>query len=127
MAFIGKDDQIYDELRGVYPGVAVTKGQAVLHNDVFGFYFTAEADITKPVVIVYKMRQVLADKAVGTAEGISTGERVYYFPATGLISSNPGVAIGVDYYYCGTCKKDATGSATTALIRFDGELWDTIA
>ena len=127
MAFIGKDNQIYDELRGVLPGVAVTKGQAVLHNDVFGFYFVTETDITKPVVIVYKMRQVLADKAVGTAEAIEEGERVYYFPATDTVSANPGTAIGVDYYYCGTCKKAATGSATTVLIRFDGELWDTIA
>jgi hypothetical protein len=125
--FIGKDNQDYHELRGVLPGVAVTKGEAVQHNDVFGFYFNDETDTTKPVVIVYKMRQVLADKAVGTGEAIEEGDRVYYFPATELVSANPGTTVGTDYYYCGTCKKAATGSDTTVLIRFDGELWDIVA
>jgi hypothetical protein len=125
--FEGKDNLIFDELRGVIPGVAVEKGEAVLHNDVFGFYGNDESDITKPVILYYRMRQVLADKGTGTAEAIEQGDRLYYFPATGLVSATPGTTVGVDYYFCGWAKKAAGANDTTVLMNFDGTLWDTVA
>lgn len=125
--FEGKDIAIYNELRGVVPGVAVEKGEPVLHNDVFGFYFNDETDTTKIVTIVYRMRQVLADKSEGSGEEIEVGERVYYFPATELVSSNPGTTVGTDYYFCGWAKKAAGANDSTVLIDFDGSLYNVLA
>jgi hypothetical protein len=36
------------------------------------------------------------------------------------VTANPVGVIGVDYYYCGVCKKDAEASDETVLIDFDG-------
>ena len=127
MAFEQKDTLIYDELRDVVPTANVVKGEAAVVNDVFGFYMndwnTTDTDLDY-VVFVYKMRQVLADKAVGTGEDIQAGERVYYYPATDTISANAVGTAGTDYYYCGTAKEDAAAAATTIIIRFDGTRYD---
>jgi hypothetical protein len=125
MAFEPKDNNIYDELWDVTVAAAVTKGQAVVRQDVFGFYFTAvtAADITASndeVAFIYRMRQVLADKATGTGEGITSGDSVYYYPATDTISATATGTAGTDYYWCGWAKKTAAAAATTVLINFDG-------
>lgn len=123
MAFVQKDTLIYDELRDIIPVANVDKGEAAVVQDVFGFYMndwnTTDEDLDY-VVFVYRMRQVLADKATGTGEEISAGEKVYYYPATDVISSNPVGTAGTDYYFCGWAKEDATAAATTVIINFDG-------
>jgi len=125
--FYPKDNVIYDELREVTIAAAVTKGQAVLHNDVFGFYFAAQTDITKVVALVYRMRQVLADKGTGTATVINEGDRLYYVVATGVVSPTVVGTIGTDSYFCGWAKKAAGASDTTVLMNFDGTRYDQLA
>jgi hypothetical protein len=104
---------------------AVVKGQVVIINDVMCFYFVDGA-IGDKVVPVWKCRQVLADKAVGTGEDISRGEQVYYIVATGLVSATPPVpgVIGTDYYFCGICKETADEDDTQVLISFWGDEYD---
>ena len=112
MAFEPKDDIIYDELWDVEVAAAVAKGAAVVRQDVFGFYFNAitAADITDgndEVAFIYRMRQVLADKATGTGEAIVSGDRLYYYPATDTVSPTATGVAGTDYYFCGWAKKSA--------------------
>jgi len=126
MAFEPKDTLDYNHLRDVVPVADVTKGEAVVINDTFCFYLTDWVTTGNPdyAVPVYKMRQVLADKAVGTGEDIQAGERVYYYPATDTISANAVGTAGTDYYYCGTAKETAAAATSTILIRFDGTRYD---
>lgn len=124
MSFEWKDDVIYDELWDVIiAGAAVTKGDPAVVQDVFGFY-AADGAIGDEIAFIYRCRQVLADKVTGTGEDIISGERVYYIVASNAISANPGAVIGTDYYFCGWAKEDASASATTVLINFDGSLYD---
>jgi len=129
MAFEPKDNSIYDELWDVEVAAAVTKGEAAVRQDVFGFYFAAVTaqDITDDndeVAFIYRMRQVLADKATGTGEAITSGDKVYYVVANDNITATPTGTAGTDYYFCGWAKKTATATATTVLINFDGTRYD---
>jgi hypothetical protein len=129
MAFEPKDNNIYDELWDVTVAAAVTKGQAVVRQDVFGFYFTAVTadDITNSnneVAFIYRMRQVLADKATGTGEAIVSGDRLYYYPANDNVSPTATGTAGTDYYFCGWAKKSVAAATTTVLMNFDGTRYD---
>ena len=129
MAFEPKDDIIYDELWDVAPAAAVAKGEAAVRQDVFGFYFFAsdpnDEDLdTDETTFIYRMRQVLADKATGTGEAITSGDRLYYYPANDNVSPTATGTAGTDYYFCGWAKKDATTSDTTVLMNFDGTRYD---
>lgn len=129
MAFEPKDDVIYDELWNVTPALAVTKGDAAVVQDVFGFYFFSsdpndvELDAAE-TTFIYRMRQVLADKATGTGEAILAGDRLYYIVANDNVSPTPVGVAGTNYYFCGWAKKDATAAATTVLMNFDGTRYD---
>jgi len=125
--FYPKDNVIYDELREVAIAAAVEKGEAALHNNVFGFYFTDETDLTKVLAFVYRMRQVLADKGTGTANVINEGDRLYYVVATDVVSPTVVGTIGVDSYFCGWAKKAAGANDTTVLMNFDGTRYDQLA
>lgn len=129
MAFRQKDNHIYDELWDVIALTAVATGEATVIQDVFGFYLTAvtAADITNSrneVAFIYRMRQVLADKAVGTGEAILRGDRLYYYPALDTVSPTATGTAGSDYYFCGWAKKSATATETTVLMNFDGTRYD---
>lgn len=129
MAFEPKDNVIYDELWNVELAAAVTKGTAAVRQDVFGFYFFSY-DPNNPdldndeVTFIYRMRQVLADKAAGTGEAIISGDRLYYYPATDTVSPNAVGTAGTDYYFCGWAKKNAGTSESTVLMNFDGTRYD---
>lgn len=127
MAFRQKDTLIYNELRDIVPVANVTKGEAAVVNDVFGFYMNdwnlTDVDLDY-VVLIYKMRQVEADKATGTGEDIQAGERVYYYPATDTISANAVGTAGTDYYFCGWAKETKTAAESTIIIEFDGTRYD---
>ena len=119
--FYPRDPEIYDELLDVIPGNTTTnKGDAVIRQDVFGFYFKDSESTTEEVVLVYRMRQVLADKATGTGEAIVSGDKLYYVVATGLVTANPTGTAGTDYYFCGWAKKSATAAEDQVLMNFDG-------
>lgn len=129
MAFIGEDNHIYDELRDVLALAAVTKGQAAVIQDVFGFYLNAItatdiANSRNEVTFIYRMRQVLADKATGTGEAILAGDRLYYYLTLDTVSPTATGTAGTDYYFCGWAKRNAAATATTVLMNFDGTRYD---
>lgn len=120
MSFIWKDNVIYDELWDVTPVAAVSAGDPATVNDVFGFYLT-DGEAAAETTFVYKCRQVLATKKTGTGEDISAGEEVFAVVADSYaVTASPTGTAGTDYIFCGWAKKDATASATTVLINFDG-------
>jgi len=129
MAFEWKDNFEYDELRDVTVAAAVAKGEAIQEQDVFGFFVYAVTaqnilDSRDEVTIIYKCRQVNADKLTGTGEAISAGERLYYIVASDAVSKTPTGTPGTDSYFCGWAKRNATAEATTVLMNFDGTRWD---
>lgn len=125
MAFIWKDNEIYDELWDEEPATAVATGDAAVVQDCFGFYIKEREAAGEEVCFVYRCRQVLADKKVGTGEAIIHGDRLYAYPADGhLVSPNAVGNFGVDYYFCGWAKEDADAAATSVLMNFDGTRWD---
>ena len=127
MSFFIKDPEIYDELWDVNPATAVAKGDSAVVQDVFGFYIKARVAAGEEIAFVYRGRQVLATKQVGSGEAILAGDRLYYIVATNAVTPNrPGAGAGVTYYYCGTAKKDASANATTVLMRFDGTRYDEV-
>lgn len=121
--FEWKDDVIYDELWDCHPGAAIVKGQGVVKQDVFGFWLKATettTPTTEDIAIVYRCRQVEANKRVGSGEAILSGDKLYYYPSDEKVSPVATGTAGTDYYYCGTAKKDASASALTVLMNFDG-------
>ena len=126
MAFEWKDNVIYDELWDVTVGAAITisKGDAAVRQDVFGFYIKNQEAASEEMTLVYRCRQVEADKRTGTGEAIISGDRLYYYPATTNVSPTATGTAGTDYYFCGWAKKSATASATTVLMNFDGTRYD---
>ena len=129
MAFRQKDDHIYDELKDVVVLAAVTTGEAAVRQDCFGFYLydVTAADIANSrneVTFIYRMRQVLADKATGTGEAIISGDRLYYYPALDTVSPTATGTAGTDYYFCGWAKESASATAITVLMNFDGTRYD---
>lgn len=121
--FYPKDTRVYTESYDITTAAAVSKGEPAQLRDVFGFYMIS-ALINTLITFVYKMQQVEADKATGSGEAILALERVYYVVATGLVTAHPVGNFGVDYYYCGIAKFDASESAETVIIDFDGTRWD---
>lgn len=123
--FEPKDNIIYDELWDVIPGNTTTvKGDAAVVQNVFGFYYKDSESNTEKVNFIYRMRQVLANKATGTGESFSAGDRVFYIVANNNVSPTPVGTPGTDSYFCGWAKKDASTSATTVLMNFDGTRYD---
>lgn len=123
MFYLREDQEAsYEELWAEALFVAVVKGQPVVINDTFCFYFTAGA-IGDEVVPIWKARQVLADKATGTGTEIQRGEQIYYIVATGLVSNTApvGGTIGTDYYFCGICKESADADEDQVLMSFWGD------
>lgn len=113
----------YRELWDTIPATVVVKGQAVIVQDVFGFYLKA-TELTvagEEICFIYWADQVWADKEVGSGEEIHAGEEVYYNVTSGLVTANPTGTIGVDYYFCGIAKRDATLSDTQVIIEFIGD------
>lgn len=121
MAFLWKDDVIYDELWDVEPATAVEGGDGAVVNDLFGFYIKDREASGEEVTFIYRCRQVEADKLTGTGEDIQAGEEVFAVVANDLyVTANPTGTPGVNYYFCGWAKKDASASDTKVLINFDG-------
>ena len=125
--FHWKDDVIYDELRNVAPAAAVEKGDAEVRQDVFGFWVT-DLDAAEAGTLIYRCRQVRADKKIGTGEAIVAGDRLYAYPGTTpidhLVSPTATGTAGVDYYFCGWAKESAGADVTDVLMNFDGTRYD---
>lgn len=125
-----KDDVVYDEFFDASPIAGVKKGDWVVKQDTFGFYFRDalrnnwDATTVEQVVAVARCRQVYAQKAVGSAEVIKSGDRLYFYPATALVSPVATGTYGVDYYFCGWAKRDAGASDLTVWMNFDGTMYD---
>jgi hypothetical protein len=135
--FYPRDHQIYDESYDVAPAAARIKGQPEQIEDVFGFWLTdtksdvegnllRKSDGTLPEqTLVYKMRQVLADKLTGSGEEIPALARVYAVVAQNhYITANPAGVAGIDYYYCGISKFAAEADDLQVIINFDGTRYD---
>ncbi len=123
--FEPNDNIIYDELHDVVPGNTTTvKGDPAVRQDVFGFYYKDSESATEEVTFIYRMRQVLANKATGTGESITSGDRLYYIVANNNVSATATGTAGTDHYFCGWAKKSATASETTVLMNFDGTRYD---
>jgi len=125
--FHWKDDVIYDELRNVAPAAAVEKGDAEVRQDVFGFWVTDLA-ADEAGTLIYRCRQVRADKRIGTGEAIVAGDRLYAYPGSTpiahLVSPTATGTAGVDYYFCGWAKESAGADVTDVLMNFDGTRYD---
>jgi hypothetical protein len=135
--FYPRDHQVYDESYDVQPAAAVLKGQPQQIEDVFGFWLTntkrdvagtllRKSDGTFPEqTLIYKMRQVEADKLTGSGEEIPALAKVYAVVAQAhFITANPVGVAGVDYYYCGRSKFAANADDETVIINFDGTRYD---
>lgn len=128
--FEWKDDVIYDELWDCHPGAALVKGQGVIKQDVFGFWLKdseTATPTTEEIAIIYRCRQVEANKRTGTGEAILAGDKLYYYPSDEKVSPTATGAVGTDYYFCGWAKKDAAASDLTVLMNFDGTNYDLSA
>lgn len=114
--FEPKDTIDYTPLQDGIPGdITIVKGDPIVKQDTLGFWLKDCESVTEEVTIVAKMRQVLAAKATGTGTEIVSGDKVYFNIAAGTVSptqSTPG--------YCGTALEDASATAETVLIEFDG-------
>lgn len=123
--FYPKDDHIYDELLDIVVSATVVKGEADLVQDCFGFYFTAGVS-GEEVCFVYRMRQVLADKIVGTGQDIQSGDRLFWIPGQDAVSQTPVGVVGTDCYFVGWAKEDASENDTQVLMNFDGTRYDEV-
>ena len=127
MEFLAKDVTIYDELWDVHAPLGTErKGNAVVTQDVFGWWVKDAEAVGEEVSFVYRCRQVEAAKMTGTGEAILAGDRLYFYPAVGvrMVSPNRVGTFGVDFYFCGWAKKDAGALDHTVLMNFDGTRWD---
>lgn len=125
--FYPRDHQIYDESFDIIPAAEVAKGEPLQVRDIFGFWLVATlTGITLSAqTFIYRMRQVLADKIVGSGEEIYAGDRVYAMVAQAhAITSNPTGTAGTDYYFCGWAKFDAAADDSDVIINFDGTRYD---
>lgn len=123
--FEPKDNIDYSPLRDVIPGNTTTvKGDPVLRNNCFGFYYKDSESTTEEVTVVFKMRQVLANKATGTGEAINSGDRLFYIVANNNVSPTPVGTPGTNSYFCGWALESVSASATTVLMEFDGTRYD---
>jgi len=116
-------DYRYDDGKQVIAPAAVVKGQVALINDTYAAYVvdTAAGDT---VTVIFRARQAIADKKVGTGEAIEVGDRVYYDTGDGLVSRNKGAVSAVDDIYVGTCLASADINDTSVIIKFTGYDWN---
>lgn len=126
--FYMRDNVIYDEGLDMVPATAVLKGTPQVVEDVFGFWFKNREQVGEIVVLVYRNRQVLADKIQGTGEAIKSGMRLYAIPAQNnfVTPNRPAGVAGVAYRFCGWAKEDADANAEQVLMNFDGTRWDEV-
>ena len=120
-----KDDVIYDELRNVVPVKQTGKGDVVVRQNVAGFWVTDLAP-GEPGTLIYRCRQVRANKFTGTGEIILAGDRLYFVPGPGCVTPTPVGTPGVDSYFVGWAKEDANAAVDTVLINFDGTRYDQL-
>jgi hypothetical protein len=125
MAFYLKNAQAvsYRELWDITPAATVTKGQAAIVQDVFGFYFKG-TELSTPgeeITFVYWADQVEADKEVGSGEEIYAGQEVYWNVTSGLVTATPAGTIGTDYYFCGIAKRTGAANDTSVIMEFIGD------
>ena len=121
------DLNIYDELPNITPAVAVSAGDAALIENVLAFYIQsidptgtlAPGEKTEGTA-VYRCRQVIALKKVGTSEACLPGQKLYYDPATKKVSVNKTGTAGTNCYLCGWVKLAAGASDTTVEMNYDG-------
>ena len=124
-----KDDVVYDEFFDANPIAGVQKGDPVIKQDTFGFYMRNalrnnwDATTVEMVAVIYRCRQVYAQKMEGSSEEFKSGDRVYFYPASCLVSPNRVGTYGQDFYFCGWAKRDALASEPTVWINFDGTRW----
>jgi hypothetical protein len=129
--FILQDDQAqsYSELWSYTPAGTEKKGDIVQRQDVVAFCLTAgtstlDSTVFSEIALIYQAQQVRANKETGTGYAFISGDKVYYIVADAKVSPTHTGTIGVDYYYVGTCKKNASTADTTVLIKFDGTQWN---
>jgi hypothetical protein len=123
--FEPKDTIDYQHVWDAVPGdITIVKGDPAIKQDVFGFWLKDCETITEEVCFIWKMRQVEAEKIVGTGEAILSGDHLYYIVAQKKVSPTISGTFGVDSYYCGTALRDAAASDTVVLMDFDGRRWD---
>jgi hypothetical protein len=115
--------QAYEESWDVIIAIPTVRGFGFVHNDVFGFMFTASLVVNEEVTFITRNKQVRIDKITGTGEEIQANEYVYATLATNFqsVTANPIGVIGTDYYFVGKAKKDALASDTTVLVDFWGD------
>lgn len=114
----------YDELLNHVPGALYVKGQAARVQDVFGFYLKEVQSLTEEVSFIYRCKVVEAQKRIGSAgEAILTGDKLYYYPSDEKVSAIASGVAGVDYFFCGWAKENASAAKTTVIQRFDGTMW----
>jgi hypothetical protein len=127
--FYLEDVMIYDEIENT-PTVAKTQGTAEVIQDVFGFFLVSNLTGTlapstlEALTFVYRARQVLANKETGSGYAIKAGDRLYYVVADDKVTPSATGTYGVDYYFCGWAKRDATADDLTVLMNFDGTRYD---
>lgn len=115
-----QDNVIYDELLEVEPATAVNKGDVALQQDVVGFWAKDREAAGEEVTLIYRCRQVLADKRTGTGEEIIAGDRLYFYPTTNNVSPTPTGVAGTDFYFCGWAKENAGANVTEVHMNWDG-------
>lgn len=110
-------DIVYDDIRDVAPVAAVTKGYIALVEDCVGFYLT-DVEASTEGAFITAMKQVLADKAVGTGEAINAGAKVYVDLTLQKVSGTKGAGM----YYVGNAKETVAADTPQVLIDFNGRL-----
>jgi predicted RecA/RadA family phage recombinase len=118
MGFLMRDNMDYLPIRDyTVSGAAVVKGQLVAKQDCYGFCMIDGA-IGDEVVLVTKCERVLATKSTGTGNAIVSGDKLYQNTTNDEVSSTKGVGD----IFVGWASEDASASATTVLMNFDGRL-----
>jgi len=123
--FEPKDTIDYQHVWDAVPGsTTIVKGDPDVKQDVFGFWLKDCESITEEVCFIWKMRQVEAEKVVGSGSAIISGDRLYYIVSQQKVSPVSVGVPGTDSYYCGTALRDAGADETVVLMDFDGRRWD---
>lgn len=115
-----RDNVIYDECRDVTPAAIVNRGDPIVRQDVLGFYHNSTLQEDEEVAVIYRCRQVRAQKKTGTGFNFVSGDKVYFIVADNKVSPTPSGVAGQDYYFCGWAKDNAGVGDETVLINFDG-------
>jgi len=121
------DLTIYDELPNITPLTSFNAGDAAIASDVLCFMLQsvdptgagAPGEKTEGTA-VYRCRQVIAQKKVGSGEACYPGQKLYFDPATNKVSPNKTGTAGTNCYMCGWVKLAAGASATEVEMNYDG-------